>query len=254
MPAQEVSNTEEDGIKQWQSEANLCEPGNNTGDESTTVLFEDGMVFTESYRLRVDVKGIGAIRIPVPMTQKMILVYDMNDSLAYMSVRSSIWSGSSILSSPKRGHLITTEHNLGRCPQLRLLQPVDEVDRIEPIAVTSKLTSRAAHFTVRGSACLFEWRYIKKKCANGKTHNVLALQMKDPILRRTTVAAHLVRDEGTRTAGSSRFTAGNGGELAISAELNPELIDEALLIATCLIMLRKERDRRRLIQTIVIIH
>lgn len=55
--------------------------------------------------------------------------------------------------------------------------------------------------------------------------------------------AQLVRYEGTRTPGTSRCTAGNGGELQIDKEACRLLeLDETVVVATCLVMLKRESD------------
>jgi hypothetical protein len=64
------------------------------------------------------------------------------------------------------------------------------------------------------------------------------------------VLAQLVRSDETRTTGSSRSTAGNGGVLMVDQEACKSL-DETLIISTCLIMLKKEIDRRRAVQMAV---
>lgn len=94
-----------------------------------------------------------------------------------------------------------------------------------------------------GSA--FVWRYVRSKEAEG---TLLVLEKKDgsssgPVRR----IAQLVRNEHTRPAGTSGCAAGNGGELVFVQGAELEL-DEALIIATCILMLKKEVDRRRAIQ------
>jgi hypothetical protein len=63
--------------------------------------------------------------------------------------------------------------------------------------------------------------------------------------------AQLVRNDQTRPEGTRKSTAGNGGQLIIAPGADTEL-DEALIVATCLLMLKKEIDRRRLIQFMVL--
>lgn len=64
--------------------------------------------------------------------------------------------------------------------------------------------------------------------------------------------AQLVRTEGTRTEGSTRCSAGNGGLLLIDEEACEKVVDEALVIASCLVMLKKEVDRRRCMRVFVL--
>jgi hypothetical protein len=82
------------------------------------------------------------------------------------------------------------------------------------------------------------------------------------------------RGEGTRTAGSQSCWAGNGGvlKMCLSSEdgnsksktmvddkgskaagcVGGQVIDEAIVVSTCLVMLKKEIDRLRSIQIIVL--
>ena len=64
--------------------------------------------------------------------------------------------------------------------------------------------------------------------------------------------AQLVRTEGTRMEGSNRCSAGNGGLLLIDEEACEKVVDEALVIASCLVMLKKEVDRRRCMRAFVL--
>lgn len=62
-----------------------------------------------------------------------------------------------------------------------------------------------------------------------------------------TVLAQLIRGDATRTPGSKSCSAGNGGQLVLDQDAAAAL-DEPLIVATCLMMLKKEIDRRRAIQ------
>lgn len=222
--------------------------------ETSTISFNNRS-FHEGHHFQVCAKGIGAIRAPIPMTQRLIPVYDATGSVAYLSSKKNIWSASSVLSSPKQGDLVATEHTPGRCPQLRLLCAPPLSNEPEPtVELTTDWTSRAVRFAVPGpSSCLFEWRYIDRTVSGEKkTDKVLALEMRELVARQTAVVAYLARNADTRPEGSPFLATGDGGELVISSEVDPEHISEALIVATCLIMLRRERDRRRMIQAAVI--
>jgi hypothetical protein len=69
-----------------------------------------------------------------------------------------------------------------------------------------------------------------------------------------TVVAHFVRGDGTRTEGSSRSSAGNGGRLLMDLSLWGETsgggkeereMAAVMVVTTCLVMLKREVDRRR---------
>jgi hypothetical protein len=56
------------------------------------------------------------------------------------------------------------------------------------------------------------------------------------------VIAQLTRSRSTRTAGSSKFAAGDGGRLVIDRNAG---LDERLILATCIAMLKREATKRR---------
>lgn len=67
------------------------------------------------------------------------------------------------------------------------------------------------------------------------------------------VIAALIRNEETRTPGTTYLSAGNGGELLLGPDVNDkDGLGEDLVVATCLLMLKKEIDRRRMVQIMVI--
>ncbi|KAK4866129.1 hypothetical protein LT330_008869 [Penicillium expansum] len=99
----------------------------------------------------------------------------------------------------------------------------------------------------------FEWEYAKEKRADGQKINLIvfrAVEEKKGKIKETQRhgIAQLVRGEDSRTPGTSRSSAGIGDELQIDeAALQSLELDEAVIVATCL-MLLKEIDRRRMIQ------
>jgi hypothetical protein len=65
----------------------------------------------------------------------------------------------------------------------------------------------------------------------------------------------LVRSEETRTPGSRASSAGNGGRLEMcldGAEGERKVVDEVTVASTCLVMLKREVDRRRACQMMMI--
>ena len=63
------------------------------------------------------------------------------------------------------------------------------------------------------------------------------------------MSAALIRDKESRTLWSKDCRAGNGGELMLGEDVGGKVdIEEDLVVATCLLMLKKEIDRRRLVQ------
>lgn len=206
--------------------------------------------FHPTQTLTVDARGIGAFRLPIPSRQTEIAIHHADGSEAYVSTRDKLWSGNSILSHPKQGNMIRTEYFFGpnREPILRLLNTSNVVP--DEIKVTGQWTSRTTRFMMPDGS-EYEWAYAKEK-VDGNRINLLILRAvtqreeKEEIEHRR--IAQLVRGAETRTSGTSRCTAGNGGEL----QIQEGELDSAVIVSTCLMMLKKEIDRRRLIQFAII--
>jgi hypothetical protein len=223
---------------------------------STINALHEKVSFHPSRTLSIHAHGIRPIRLPLPPTQTEIPIYNTDGSLAYVSTRDHRWSGDAVLSSPKLGDLVRTNYYFGpnRDPVLQLLQSSSGVS--QELKVTGKWTSRSTCF-VTPVGIQLEWNYAKEARVNGKKANLIVLRVvdghdtgKSP---KGQVIAQLVRCEETRTPGTSRCTAGNGGELQIdNGALYLLHIDEAVVVATCLVMLKREIDRRRLVQTAII--
>lgn len=220
---------------------------------SSTLCTLTDTPFYPSRTLHVDARGIGAFRLPLPPSQTEITITHPDNSEAYTSTRDSRWSGNSILSHPKQGNLIRTDYFFGpnRDPVLCLLQ-TDSV-LAEQVKVTGKWTSRSARF-VMPSGTEYEWFYAKEK-VDGKKLNLIVLKVVSALEKEQgeRLVARLVRSSETRTPGTSKCSAGNGGELQIDDGAMQVLqLDESVVVATCLVMLKKEIDRRRVIQAAVI--
>lgn len=220
-------------------------------DPAIPTLHDDG-TFHPSRSLRIHAHGIGLIRLPLPSGESEIPVYNTDGSLAYLSKRRRRFSGDAVLSHPKLGQLVSTSYFFGpnNDPIIRLLQAPDP--EATAIRVSGRRTSRSTSFvTPLGRA--FEWSYAKRRDARGRKVNLLVLKRTDGDAGRGRgkVIAQLVRGDETRTPGSSRSSAGNGGELLLDRDAG-EALDEVLIVATCLLMLKREIDRRRMLQTAVI--
>lgn len=213
--------------------------------------------FHPSRLLSIDARGIRPIRLPLPPNQTEIPIYNSADgSVAYVSTRDNRWSGDAVLSSPKLGDLVRTSYFFGpnRDPVLQILQTSNCAS--QELKVTGRWTSRSTYF-VTSAGIELEWSYAKEARANGKRANLIVLRVaggqstsKSP---NGQVIAQLVRCEETRTPGTSRCTAGNGGQLQIDNEALHLLdLDESVVVATCLLMLKREIERRRLMQSAII--
>ena len=116
------------------------------------------------------------------------------------------------------------------------------------------LVSRSTVFECRGVR--FEWRYVGRK---ERSEGVSSLLVLEKVEGERVRVAQLVRGEGTRSPGSSGSSAGNGGRLEVcldclDGEVKGEgkVIDEKMVVSTCLVMLKKEVDRRRALQVAMI--
>jgi len=229
-------------------------------DATTLKPFEDDPSFQPSHVFRLDAQGVGLLRLPLPPRQLEIPIYGADGSLVYMSRRSKRCSGDCVLSHPQLGDLLSTTFYFGpsRDPVIRFLQSTDGYqegyhnDKKHPdatsVAVSGRWSSRTTSFTTPDGRA-FKWSYAKRRDSNGRRVNLIILRRKQDH-GNGKILAQLVRSDETRTPGSSRSTAGNGGVLLVDQEAW-KLLDEALIIATCLIMLKKEIDRRRTVQMAV---
>ena len=209
----------------------------STADTAVESLEPHNNSFQPGRSFLIYANGYATIRLPTPPSQLEIPIYHPDGSLAYVSTREKKSSGNAILSCPKIGDLISTSYFFGpsRDPIIRLLQSPSEVP--PEIRVSGKWTSRQQTFAApNGSE--FVWRYVREP--EGK---LLVLEIKDNQRR----IAQLVRNEHRGPARRCGRSTGKGGELVLAQGAESEL-DEALIVATCLLMLKKEIDRMRAIQ------
>ncbi|EEP81889.1 predicted protein [Uncinocarpus reesii 1704] len=231
-----------------------------TAVESTGTAFP----FTPSKSLFINSHGIRLVRLPVPSSELEINIHRSDGSVAYTSKRDKRCSGDATLSTPETGDMLKTIYFFGpnRDPVIRPISKTVELDD-EPessneatgleIKVTSRWKSRTQYFTtLYGDS--FQWRYVRCDDPQLGCKKLLVLEKLDnnnpnSVGRRI---AQLVRNEQTRPPGTTKTTAGNGGELVLDADAMGVEIDEALVVATCLLMLKKEVDRRRMVQMMVL--
>ncbi|KAJ5933280.1 hypothetical protein N7516_007769 [Penicillium verrucosum] len=223
-----------------------------------STLIESPSSFCPSRVLTINAQGIHALRLPLPSRQTEIVIYNPDGTEAYISTRDKLCSGNATLCHPKRGSLIRTEYFFGpnRDPVVYLLQPSSDIP--EEVIVAGKWTSRTMRIGMPGGK-QFEWEYAKEKRTDGqkKVNLIIFRAVEEEKGKRKETSGHriaqLVRGEDSRTPGTSRSSAGNGGELQIDEAVLQSLeLDEAVIVATCLMMLKKEIDRRRMIQLAII--
>jgi hypothetical protein len=212
----------------------------------------DASAFRPTKSLHVNARGIGAIRLPLPSSELEILIHNADGSLAYISTRNSKCSGNAVLSDAGTGApLIASEYRFGpgRDPVMRILKGEDE--EADSVTVKGKWNARDQIFTCDAIPATFKWRYRKEKLEDDdkKKHTVLVMEVEGIKGEGARRLAQLVRTDETRTPGSRPSSAGNGGMLMID-ELAMRLmgISEELAVASALMMLKKEVDRRRAVQ------
>lgn len=109
----------------------------------------------------------------------------------------------------------------------------------------------------------FQWRYVKMgKNKDGRTDMIVLEKLGSSGGEQAGSKsskkevgeyriAQLVRTRDTLPANSSKYRAGAGGELVFDKNAFM-FLDEAVIVETCLVMLKREVDRRRAIQLMVV--
>jgi hypothetical protein len=233
--------------------------GSVFSDNSTSRTLLEDTSFQQGSTFYIAARGIGVWRFPLPSSELEIPIYRNDGSLAYTSTRGKKSSGNCVLNHPKIGDLVSTTYFFGpnREPILNMLQaPGCSDDEANAIKIKGKWISRSTAF-IMGDGRVFEWSYAHTKDQEGKRVNLVVLrqqeqsEVKSKGKKEGKILAQLVRGEETRAEGSKSCTAGNGGQLVLDQDATSYL-DEAVIVATCLMMLKKEIDRRRLIQIMVL--
>jgi len=219
-------------------------------DPDTSNTFRPGTVLT------INAQGVGVIRFPVPSSELEIEILGPEGTPIYTSKRAKICSGNAILLHAELGEVVSTQYRFGpnREPVLRHLQ--GKSDPTAPaMTVKSRWCSRAMTFLEEKTGRAFTWSYVKRKNAEGKKINILILRQQAEQGQSNDsdgkIVAQLLRGDGSRTPGTTKCRAGNGGQLLLDQDAIP-VLDEALIVATCLVMLKKEIDRRRLMQMVML--
>lgn len=185
--------------------------------------------------------------------------------LAYESLRIKKNSGNSILvraGGDSEAPICSTAYRFGpgRPPRL-CLHGLRETE--EEYEVLNKGCATRAQ-TIRTHLGTFEWRYANRQ--ERKTEGANSLLILDLVStisidgkerEHRQKVAQFVRNEEYRTVGSRGSTAGNGGRLMMDLRdwadtKGEEEQMEVLALATCIVMLKKEVDRRRMHQAIVL--
>lgn len=185
--------------------------------------------------------------------------------LAYQSLRHARCSGDSVLvraDDPLAlAPLCSTTYRFGpgRPPRIQLQGELARRGGGEAFDVAGEGVCTRAH-SVRTHLGTLRWRYAgRRETRAAGASSLLVLERVTGVgaAERRMRIAQLVRSEALRTPGTTRATAGNGGRLLMDlgewaggkAEARAA---EVLVLSSCLVMLKKEVDRRRAAQFMVL--
>ena len=215
---------------------------------SGTTISAADISFTPVKTLHIATRGIPVLRLPLPIKELEIAVLDDNGALAYTSTRAKKSTNNCVLTDAQGTPLIATEYFFGpgRHPVMKRVDVGDGV--VHEITTTNKWTKRDVEF-VQPDGLAFTWAYKKQKGfgAQGEKGTALVLTLGE---RRV---AALIRNKETRSEGSKSCSAGNGGLLVLGEGLGQKgSISEDMVVATCLMMLKKEIGRRKMVQVMMI--
>ncbi|CZR34354.1 uncharacterized protein FPRO_01332 [Fusarium proliferatum ET1] len=236
--------------------------------------------FCPTKQLQIEAPGFALIRLPLPPQPDPIYVFNVAatgelDDAEYVSIRPTRNSGSCFLAranDPTQTALCTTTYRFGpgKPPKIRFVGDGSQNGQTEEIEVSCKgvLTRSTIMRTHLGT---FEWRYSsraeRRSAKSSVGEEVDCLLILDQVMKvavtggkqeeRRRKVGQFVRSDGLRTQGSRRSSAGNGGRLMLDLR---EWLDrkneasemEILAVVSCVSMMKKEVDRRRMHQTMAI--
>ncbi|KAF0328082.1 hypothetical protein GQ607_004562 [Colletotrichum asianum] len=234
-----------------------------------------GERFTPTVQFQIESSGKHWLSLPRGTKPDLIPVFRVGEGRwncstpAYRSLRFSRSDNSCILirgDDVAQMPVCTTLYRFGPGkPPVFRLQKICEED--SDLQIRSKsMTSRTQILkTPHGT---FRWRYAsrKERAAVEGAETLLICELVQQAIpvsgmkteEKASRVAQLVRGEKTRTPGTGRSTAGNGGRLMMDLFRWTDLKDgskdtvECLIVASCICMLKKEVDRRRMHQLIAV--
>lgn len=252
-----------------------------------------GGTFVPTLELQIQTPGKALYSLPSPTRPDPIPVHVVSPTgqlgdVRYISVRHTRGSGNCVLvraDDPAETPLCSTIYRFGPGrPPVVTLHTGDAGPAVDSssssaapppppedgwLDVSFEITSSRAVVsraqTLRTPFGTFEWRYAARRdrVAEG-ADSLLVMERLVTVatagggkeVQRTRVA-QLVRSSDTRSPGSGRTAAGNGGRLTADlrgwADRKGEAEQmELVVVATCLVMLKKEVDRRRMHQMMAI--
>ncbi|KAJ6786416.1 hypothetical protein PWT90_04038 [Aphanocladium album] len=252
-------------------------PDYNNLDASTSATGSASGVaaFHHTSAFQIETAGHPTFHLPTPPKPVPIPVFRVNadgtvGDMAYESLRNKRSSGSCALvrASSSGGSIAeapvcstTYRFGPGKSPQMQLHGRLDsnEIYEVQGKGFTTRAQSIRTHLGT------FEWRYADRadRRAVGANSLLLLERVTGVALaggkkeERRAVVGMFVRSPELRTQGTSGCTAGNGGRLLLNlsdwadAKVEREQM-EILAISSCIVMLKKEIDRRRVQQFMII--
>ncbi|KAH7112956.1 hypothetical protein B0J11DRAFT_542355 [Dendryphion nanum] len=206
---------------------------------ATTVGVSD-LGFDPSKSLYIQTGRVADVPLLTAPSKLQVDIFNADGTIAYQSIRARRSSGSCTLTNGGDHELIATEYFFGpRDPIIHLLG-----NEAMDIKTTSKLFSRSHIFALPdGRKCNWEYKKVPDLGGQGKNSTAVILSVDGQAV------AALIRNEKPRTLGIIKScNAGDGGELILSDSIDEKSgISEEIVVASCLLMLKKEADCRRMV-------
>lgn len=238
-----------------------------------------------SKTLHVHARGMHSIRLPLPSKELEIQIANPDGTVAYISSRTKRSSPDSSLSKPGFGEYVRTSYNKKTTLTCRRAEGVTT-----PFTMTGSNLRRQRAFRLPSSDDEFEWRYANANASvNGRQEERLVLvhkssqpststdyskneaeldqvksagtlskrlKAKGPKMEPRVLAQFSRSDLSLQAYGSNSkrqaTRAGVGGELVLEPDCT-DLVPEEVVVATALVMIKREQDRLRIMQTAVIV-
>ncbi|KAF2032167.1 hypothetical protein EK21DRAFT_61569 [Setomelanomma holmii] len=205
---------------------------------STTTLGASELSFIPAKSFHITTRGRPVFHLPLPPFELEIVIHSFDGSVAYTSKCTKRSSGNCVLSGADGKSLISTSYFFGPSKDLLLCRLDVAPGTTYEIKTTSKWTSRDHTFSLPDGRT-FAWQYKREVGFGAKGTKGTALAL---VFEGKRFAA-LIRNDETRTPGSKCCSAGNGGELVLSEHADGKNgLAEEVVIAICLLMLKKEID------------
>ncbi|KAG9507678.1 hypothetical protein J7337_001232 [Fusarium musae] len=233
---------------------------NEHGDSASS---SSALEFHPTKQLQIEAPGFALMRLPLPPQPDPIYAFNVAATGEIDDAEAN---------DPTQAALCTTTYRFGpgKPPKIRFVGNGSQNGQAEEIEISCKgvLTRSTIMRTHLGT---FEWRYssrAERRSAKASVgEDIGCLLILDQVMKvavaggkqeeRRRKVGQFVRSDGLRTQGSRRSSAGNGGRLMLdlrewSDRKNEAIEMEILAVVSCVSMMKKEVDRRRMHQTMAI--